>query len=64
MMQIRCQRCGWSFTLSQEALAAIMEEIGDKKVTHYTMDCPKCRHSIKVQSKRLRRAYHPVEREE
>jgi hypothetical protein len=59
MMQVRCQKCGWSFTLGRDAIATIMEEIGDKKASHYTMDCPKCRQSIKVQTRRLARFYRP-----
>jgi hypothetical protein len=55
MMQVRCQKCGWGFTLSRSAIANIMEEIGETKATHYTMECPKCRQGIKVQTRLLRR---------
>ena len=57
MMQIRCQKCGWNFTLGREAIAAIVDEI--KQETHYTIECPKCRHGIKVQTRRIKRAYRP-----
>jgi hypothetical protein len=59
MMQIRCQKCGWNFTLSQAAISNIMEEIEESRPTHYMIDCPKCRHAIKVQTRQLRRYYRP-----
>ena len=59
MTQVRCQKCGWSFTLSRSAIANIMEEIGETKATHYTIECPKCRQGIKVQTRMLRRYYRP-----
>ena len=34
---------------SKDAIAGIMEEIKDVKASHYQLDCPKCRHTIKVQ---------------
>ena len=59
MMQVRCQNCGWSFTLGRDAINTIMEEVGESKATHHTLECPKCRHGIKVQTRRLRRFYRP-----
>ena len=61
MMQVRCQNCGWSFTMSRDAITNIVDEINDKdsKPTHYMLDCPKCRHGIKVQTRILRRGYRP-----
>jgi len=59
MLQIRCQKCGWSFTLGQTAINQIVEEIKESNPTHYTVDCPKCRHGIKVQTWRVKRAYRP-----
>ncbi len=59
MVQIHCSRCNWTFTLSQDALATIMEEIEETQAKHYTLDCPKCRHSIKVQTRILKRGYRP-----
>jgi hypothetical protein len=59
MMQVRCQKCGWSFTLGREAIATIMEEIGESKTKHYRIDCPKCRQGIKVQTRMLKRYYRP-----
>jgi hypothetical protein len=59
MMQVRCQKCGWNFTLSRAAIADIMNEVQESKATHYTIDCPKCRQRIKVQTRQLRRYYRP-----
>jgi len=64
MMQVRCQKCGWTFTLSRDAINAIMEEIKESKPTHYMIDCPKCRQAIKVQTRQLRRHYHPAPADE
>ena len=61
MMQVRCQKCGWSFTLGRDAINTIMEEVGESKATHYTLECPKCRHGIKVQTRIVKRYYHPQE---
>lgn len=58
MLHVRCQKCGWSFTLGREAIAAIVDNL-EAKETHYTIECPKCRHGIKVQSRRIKRAYRP-----
>ena len=55
MMHIRCQRCGWNFTLSQEAVAAALEEVEAQKARHYSLECPHCRKVIKVPVRELRR---------
>jgi hypothetical protein len=47
-MQVRCQRCGYMFTLGREAVAAALEEIGRTQAKHYNVDCPKCRRQVKV----------------
>ena len=36
------------FTLSHEALAAALEEIGQTQAKHYNVECPKCRRRVKV----------------
>jgi len=55
MMHIRCQRCGWSFTLSQEAVAAALEEVEAQKARHYSLECPHCRKVVKIPVRELRR---------
>ena len=59
MMQVRCRKCGWNFTLSRDAITNIMNEVQESKATHYTIDCPKCRQRNKVQTRMLKRYYHP-----
>ena len=60
MLQVRCQNCSWHFTLGRDAIAGIMEEIKDVKASHYQLDCPKCRHNIKLQTKQLKRFHRPA----
>ena len=55
MLQVRCQKCGWSFTLGRDTIASIMDEIQESKASHYRVDCPKCRQGIKVQTRLIRR---------
>lgn len=54
-MQIRCQRCGYMFTLSREAIAAALEEVKQSQAKHYNVDCPKCRRQVKVPIKDMQR---------
>jgi len=54
-MQIRCQRCGYMFTLSREAVTAALGELEQTKAKHYNVDCPKCRRQIKVPAKEIQR---------
>ena len=55
-MQVRCQRCGYTFTLGREATVAALERVKESEATHYNFDCPKCRRRIKVPVKNLRRS--------
>lgn len=55
MMQIRCQRCGWNFTLSRDAIGLAVAELEQSHSEFYQFDCPKCRHVVKVQAEALRR---------
>ncbi len=54
-MQIRCQRCGFMFTLSREAIAAAVKELEKTQAGHYGVECPKCRHRVKVPAKEIKR---------
>ena len=55
MMQVRCQRCGWMFTLGRDALALALAEAQQSQEQYHMVDCPRCRHAIKVQVTELRR---------
>lgn len=54
-MQVRCQRCGYMFTLGREAVTTALEEVKETQAKHYNVDCPKCRRQIKVPVKNMRR---------
>lgn len=54
-MQVRCQRCGYMFTLSRQAVTAALEETEQTQARHYTLDCPRCRQQIKVPIKDMQR---------
>lgn len=55
MRRVRCQRCGHMFTLSRDLVAAALEEMRGKELQHYTLECPQCRHAVKVQRSDLER---------
>ena len=55
-MQVRCQRCGYMFTLGRETVAAALEEIERTQAKHYNVDCPKCRRQVKVPVRVVRRS--------
>lgn len=54
-MQVRCQRCGYKFTLSRQAVTAALEELEQTQAKHYNLDCPKCRRQIKVSAREIQR---------
>ena len=54
-MQVRCQRCGTMFTLGREAVTAALEELEQTHARHYGVDCPKCRHKIKIPARDIER---------
>ena len=55
MMQVRCQRCSWVFTMSRDSIGIAVAEAEQSHVEYYQALCPKCRHVIKIQVKELRR---------
>jgi hypothetical protein len=59
MMQVRCQRCGWTFTLSRDAIGLAVAEAESTGADYYQENCPKCRHVVKIQVKELRRRLPP-----
>ena len=54
-MQVRCQRCGFMFTLGRDAMQAALKELEGAKVRHYNVECPKCRRQVKVPVREMRR---------
>jgi len=55
MMQVRCQRCGWMFTFSRDTIGLALAEAQAKNEQYHAINCPQCRHVIKLQLKELRR---------
>lgn len=62
-MQVRCQRCGYMYTMSRDALTTALEEIKQTRAKHYNVECPKCRRQIKVPVRSLKR-FLPQQEEE
>jgi len=53
-MNTRCYRCGWSFSLSGEALeAAAVSSAGEKA---HVIHCPRCRQAISIPMDQIMRA--------
>jgi len=55
MMQIRCQRCGRMFTLGRDAIALALAEVQQRHEQYHALDCPYCRHVVKIRIAELRR---------
>jgi len=47
-MQLRCYRCGWSFSLSQEQVDFALQSTRAKSGNHYDVRCTRCRTVNKV----------------
>ena len=62
MSNAKCFRCGKSFALDMDAVAAWLEEHKEERPKHYSAHCHFCRRAIKVPIKQLRR-YLPREQE-
>ena len=52
-MQLRCYRCGWSFSLSREQVEFALEATRAKGAQHYDVHCTRCRTVNKVPLKQL-----------
>jgi len=59
MMQIRCQWCGWTYTMAREALLYAVAKAQAEKAIHHVENCPKCRHALKIQVSELKRRIPP-----
>ena len=56
-MNTRCYRCGWSFSLSREALEeAAVSDAGQKA---HVIHCPRCRQAISIPMDQIVRALPP-----
>lgn len=48
MRGVRCQRCGHMFSLSVEQVVAALDQLAETGGSHYGVECPRCRHLVKV----------------
>ncbi|HSR49105.1 MAG TPA: hypothetical protein VLL77_14075 [Anaerolineales bacterium] len=55
-MQLRCYRCGWSFSLSREQVEFALENMKAKGDKHYDVRCTRCRTVNKIPIKQLERS--------
>jgi hypothetical protein len=55
MIKVTCFKCGWKFTLDEEAIAESLAEAETPPRRHYVVGCPRCRQANKVPLKGGRR---------
>jgi hypothetical protein len=58
-MQLRCYRCGWSFSLSREQVEFALESTRSKGGDHFDVRCTRCRTVNKVPLKQLEKSVPP-----
>ncbi len=58
-MNARCYRCGWSFTLTRETIAAAVANADARGDTFHVEPCPHCKQAIKLPLDQLRHALPP-----
>jgi hypothetical protein len=58
-MNARCYRCGWSFSMSREAIVAAVTTADAHGEKFHVELCPKCKLAIKLPLDQLRRALPP-----
>ncbi len=54
-MQLRCYRCGWSFSLGKDEVAFALAALQEHGGHHYDARCPNCRTTNKVSLEQLKR---------
>jgi hypothetical protein len=55
-MNARCYRCGWSFSMSREAIAAAVTAANAQTDKFHVEPCPRCKQAVKLPLDQLRRA--------
>lgn len=55
-MNTRCYRCGWSFSLSREAITGALDAAHASGAKNHMERCPRCRQAIKISVDQLKRA--------
>jgi hypothetical protein len=54
-MNVHCQFCRNSFNLGRDYIAEAVKEADEKRQKYHAVECPKCRKTIKVSVKQMRR---------
>lgn len=54
-MNVHCQFCRNSFNLSRDHVMAAVKEADEKRQKYHAVECPKCRKTIKVSVRQMRR---------
>lgn len=62
-MNVRCNYCNHSFTLTREYVAQAVAEAEEKDQKYQTVECINCRKLIKVPLVQMRRSLPPEARE-
>ncbi len=62
-MQIRCYRCGMSFSLNKDEARFALMGLKESGGAHYDARCPRCRHANRISVEQLQRIA-PSTREE
>jgi len=55
MINVTCFKCGWKFTIDEEAIAESLADAETPPPRHYVAECPRCRKANKVSLKRGKR---------
>lgn len=58
-MNVRCYRCGWSFSLSREMIVEALTAASQTGARHHDQRCPRCRQTLKISMDQIRRAAPP-----
>ena len=58
-MNVRCYRCGWSFTPSRDMIEAALTAASASGARHHDERCPRCRQMLKISMDQIRRAAPP-----
>src|SRR3989304_712600 len=58
-MNVRCYRCGWSFTLGRDMIEAALTTASASGAKHHDERCPRCRQMLKISMDQIRRAAPP-----
>jgi phage FluMu protein Com len=64
MMQIRCYKCGWGFSIGKDEIVFALEGLKESEGAHYNVRCQRCRQTNKISIEQLERAAPKKEEKE